>query len=55
MKCPYLRGWIISSCVADETAFIILHFLVQEYCRSVSYKNCPYYIKADKFSDLVYT
>jgi len=40
-KCPYLSEWLITSCVSGETAFVVMPFVLWEYCRTGKFEECP--------------
>ncbi|RPI37436.1 MAG: hypothetical protein EHM54_03160 [Nitrospiraceae bacterium] len=40
-KCPYLREWLIASCVAEEPACVVLPFVLRDYCKTGKFEDCP--------------
>ncbi len=48
MKCPYMTGTYMFSCVARKDVYIPSFFEFSEYCSSVRYerfKVCPFYME----------
>jgi hypothetical protein len=43
MECPYLRVWLIASCVKGNPPFNPMPCVLNGYCRSKYYKFCFYY------------
>jgi hypothetical protein len=46
MKCVYLKEWLIASCSAGDIPFVIMPFVVEEYCTSGKSHICPLQAKA---------
>jgi len=42
MKCPHLIKWLTFTCKAKETIYFPSSFQLQEYCKTISYKKCPF-------------
>jgi hypothetical protein len=40
-RCPYLREWLIASCVAEEPACVVLPFMLRAYCKTGKFEDCP--------------
>ena len=51
MKCPYLTGTYMSSCIANSEVYIPSSFELAEYCRSSGHRRCPFYVarKSDEY------
>jgi hypothetical protein len=39
-RCPYLREWLIASCVAEEPC-IVMPFVLRAYCKTDKFEDCP--------------
>jgi hypothetical protein len=39
-RCPYLREWLIASCVAEEPACVVMPFVLRDYCTSGKFNDC---------------
>ena len=42
MKCPHLTRWIGFFCNADQGAYVPSLFQLEEYCKTIAYKKCPF-------------
>jgi hypothetical protein len=58
MKCPHLLKWIVSSCKGAVSPYFPSLFELEEYCKTKSYKRCPFYFKQtidkEEFKDLIF-
>ena len=41
-QCPQLKETLIYCCIAPEQAFVLLPFMVDEFCKKGKFRNCPY-------------
>jgi hypothetical protein len=46
MKCPFLHGKYLQSCVASREVYIPSEFEFQEYCTHSRHKICPLYSRS---------
>ncbi len=46
MRCTFLMGNYLLSCNADKEIYVPSIFEFREYCRSMRYKICPFYLNA---------
>jgi len=47
MKCPHLIKRVICSCEVLDNQYIPSLFELQEYCRTVSHRKCPFLLRKD--------
>jgi hypothetical protein len=45
-QCAYLKEWLIASCSAGDVPFVVIPFMLKEYCRSGKAPSCPLKDKA---------
>lgn len=45
MKCPHLEKWVVSVCKAKENLYVPSNFQLHEYCRTQSYRKCPFLLR----------
>ena len=44
MYCSYLKGNYVVSCRATKEVYVPSGFELEEYCRSIRHKVCPFYV-----------
>ncbi len=47
MKCPYLQGQYLQSCVASREVYVPSEFEFREYCTHSGHKICPLYFRSE--------
>ena len=47
MKCPHLLKWVIPTCRALDKPYVPSLFELEEYCRTESYRKCPFCLPGD--------
>ncbi len=47
MKCHFLTGKYMLSCMADRAVYIPSIFELDEYCKSGRHKMCPFYCEVE--------
>lgn len=45
MYCPFLKGSYVLSCSANKEIYVPSLFEIHEYCKSLRYKMCPFYMQ----------
>jgi len=45
MKCPFLSGEYMLSCKALREVYVPSIFELDEYCKNIQHRMCPFYIK----------
>jgi len=40
-QCAYLKEWLIASCSVGDIPFVVMPFVVKEYCTSGKAHICP--------------
>lgn len=41
-QCPQLKATLIYCCIAQEQAFVLLPFMLDEFCKNGSFRKCPF-------------
>ena len=52
MVCPHLRQWNMTCCLSGNTG-VVVAFMVQEFCRSINHKNCPFFTNSQRSIKLI--
>jgi hypothetical protein len=47
MKCLFLSGKYMLSCKALREVYVPSSFEIDEYCKSIQHRMCPFYIRRD--------
>ncbi len=45
MQCPHLLKWTVSACKAVERPYVPSLFELEEYCRTMDHRKCPFYLR----------
>jgi hypothetical protein len=45
MKCPYLKRWLVATCMIEDKIYVPSIFQLQEYCKTKGHKKCPFFMK----------
>jgi hypothetical protein len=40
-KCPHLRVWLATTCAARGASFVLIPFVVGEFCSTHKFSKCP--------------
>jgi hypothetical protein len=46
--CPHLLKWVIPTCRALDEPYALSLFELEEYCKTMSYRKCPFLMSAAK-------